>query len=287
MAFIFQSCFMLLGSHLSVSGGYINAAIEANRLGMDAIQIFTKNQRYWKEKMVTEQEGKEFREACAKYGVKQVFSHSIYLISLGSDNPEIAEKSMLSLAMELERCRVLGLTHTVLHPGVAGTLTIPQAIVRIGNRIKKVLQSTKGNPVKILLENTAGQGTSIGGKLEYIEALMDHIKSNRVGLCIDTCHAFAAGYDIRTVKGIKKFMNEVDDRIGLNKLLCIHLNDSKGGLGSKLDRHAHIGEGLLGLDVFEYIMKNFQHIPKVFETSKENDADKKNMKILRELELKK
>jgi deoxyribonuclease-4 len=149
-----------------------------------------------------------------------------------------------------------------------------------------VLQATKGNLVKILIENTAGQGTSVGGKLENIASLMKHIRSKRVGLCIDTCHAFAAGYDIRTVKGIKKFLKETDERIGLEKLLCFHLNDSKGGLGSKLDRHAHIGEGLLGLDVFEYIMKNFQHIPKVFETSKENDADKKNMKVLRQLALK-
>jgi deoxyribonuclease IV len=277
---------MLLGSHLSIAGGYVNALIEAQRLGMDTIQIFTKNQRTWQEKIVTVEEGNNFKKASVKYGVKQVFSHTIYLISLGTDNEDIAQKSMLSLAMELERCKVLGLTHTVLHPGAAGKLPIPEAIIRIGDRIKKVLEVTKGNPVKILLENTAGQGSSVGGKLEYIAALMNHINSKRVGLCIDTCHAFAAGYDIRSVKGIKNFMKETDKLIGLDRLLCIHLNDSKGTLGSKLDRHAHIGEGLLGLDVFEYIMKNFQHIPKVFETSKENDADKKNMKLLQRLALK-
>jgi deoxyribonuclease-4 len=205
------------------------------------------------------------------------------LISLGSENDEIAEKSMLALAMELERCKSLGLTHTVLHPGTAGTLSKAEAIIRIGDRIKKVLQVLKGNPVKILLENTAGQGSSIGGKLEYISDLIEHINSKQIGLCIDTCHAFAAGYDIRDLKGIDKFIKEINNRIGLEKLLCFHLNDSKGGLGSKLDRHAHIGDGLLGLIPFKYILQNFPHIPKVLELPKENDADKKNLRILRDL----
>ncbi|MCE3278523.1 MAG: nfo [Bacteroidetes bacterium] len=274
---------MLLGSHVSISGGYVNAAIEAARLGIDTIQIFTKNQQSWKEKTVTEHEGKEFKAACIKHGVKQAFSHAIYLISLGSENDDIAEKSMLALAMELERCKTLGLTHTVLHPGAAGTLSKVEAIIRIGDRIKNVLQVLKGNPVKILLENTAGQGSSIGGKLEYISDLIDHIKSKQIGLCIDTCHAFAAGYDIRDPKGIEKFFKETDNRIGLEKLLCFHLNDSKGELGSKLDRHAHIGEGFIGLTPFKYIMQNFPHIPKVLELPKENDADKKNLQILRDL----
>jgi len=278
---------MLLGAHVSISGGYANAAIEARRLGIDAIQIFTKNQQAWREKTLDEAEGAAFRKACAQCGVKQAFSHTIYLISLGTENEEIAEKSMLALAMELERCRVLGLTHTVLHPGAAGSRPMPDAIRRIGGRIKKVLEVTKGNPVKILLENTAGQGSSVGGKLENIAALVDSINSKRIGICIDTCHAFAAGYDIRDKKGIDKFFKEIDQRIGLEKLLCFHLNDSKGGLGSRLDRHTHIGEGLLGLAPFEYIMQNFQHVPKVLETSKENDADKKNISLLRELAVKK
>jgi deoxyribonuclease-4 len=279
--------FMLLGSHVSISGGYQNAAIEAKRMGMDAIQIFTKNQRFWKEKTVSEEEGKAFQKACAQNGVKQAFSHSIYLISLGSENEDIAEKSMLALAMELERCRVLGLTHTVLHPGAAGNLPTSKAIIRIGDRIKKVLKATKGNPVKVLIENTAGQGSSIGGKLENIAELVTYLKSPRIGICIDTCHAFAAGYDIRTLKGTKAFFNEIDKKIGLEKLLCFHLNDSKGGLGSRIDRHANIGEGLIGLIPFEYIMKNFRHVPKVLELSPDNGADKKNLSLLRKLSLKK
>jgi deoxyribonuclease IV len=274
---------MLLGAHVSISGGYINAAIEAHRLGINTIQIFTKNQQQWKEKIVSPEEGKAFRDACNKYGVKQAFSHAIYLISLGSDNEEIAEKSMLSLAMELERCRVLGLSHTVLHPGAAGFSGKAEAIIKIGDKIKKVLSAVQNNPVKILIENTAGQGTSIGGKIEYIADLITHIKSNKVGVCVDTCHAFAAGYDIRTLQGTKQFFKELDKKIGLDKILCFHLNDSKGALGSKIDRHTHIGQGLIGTLPFEFIMKNFPGLPKVLETSKENNADKKNLALLREL----
>jgi deoxyribonuclease-4 len=274
---------MLIGTHVSIAGGYLNAVAEAKRLGIDTMQIFTKNQRYWLERTVTEEEGKNFREACAENGIRPVFSHSIYLISMGTENEEIAEKSIHSLISELERCRLLGLSHTVLHPGAAGTLPVHEAIKRIAGRIRKVLDATKGNPVKILLENTAGQGTSVGGKIENIAALVKQIRSPRIGVCIDTCHAFAAGYDIRSTKGIQLFLRETEKQIGAGKLLCFHLNDSKGGLGSKLDRHAHIGEGLLGLAPFEYIMRNFPHIPKVTETSKENDADKKNMALLRKL----
>jgi deoxyribonuclease IV len=274
---------MLLGAHVSISGGYINALIEAKRLGADAIQIFTKNQRFWREREVSDQEGEIFKKATKEYGVVQVFSHAIYLISLGSENEEIVEKSVLSLAMELQRCQTLGLTHTVLHPGSAGKFPIGEGIVRIGNKLKAVLEVTKGNPVKILLENTAGAGSSVGGKIEHIADLVDYIKSPRIGLCIDTCHAFASGYDIRSKKGTEGFTNLIDKRIGLEKLLCFHLNDSKGGLASKIDRHAHIGEGLIGLDAFEFIMKNFAHVPKVIETPKEEDADVRNLGLLRSL----
>jgi deoxyribonuclease IV len=274
---------MLLGAHVSIAGGYLNALTEAKRLNIDTIQIFTKNQRFWREREVGEEEGSAFKRAMLPNGVKQAFSHAIYLISLGSENEEIVEKSVLSLTMELQRCKALGLSHTVLHPGAAGNTTIDSAIMRIGDNIKKALLQTKGNPVKILIENTAGQGTSVGGRIEYIGDLIDHLRSSRVGVCLDTCHAFAAGYDIRASKAMETFINLFDKRIGLKKLLCFHLNDSKGALGSKLDRHAHIGEGLLGFEPFKFVMRNFKHIPKVLETSKENDADIRNLNILRQL----
>ena len=278
---------MLIGRHVSISGGYMNALTEAKRLGIDTFQIFTKNQRFWQEKFVSEEEGLTFHNAFKAHGIKQAFSHTIYLISLGSENEETVERSLLSLVAELERCRVLGLTHTVLHPGSTGKLPIQQAIRLIGDRLKMVLKVTKGSPVKILLENTAGQGSSVGSKIEWIADLINYIKSPRIGLCIDTCHAFAAGYDIRTKKGIQNFLSLVDKQVGFDKLLCFHLNDSKGGLGSKIDRHEHIGMGLLGLEPFEYILKNFKQVPKVLETSTENNSDIKDLNLLRMLEKKK
>lgn len=276
---------MLLGTHVSIAGGYMNALREAKRLGIDAMQIFTKNQRFWQERLVNEEEGLQFREGMKAFGVKQAFSHAIYLISLGSESEEIIHKSKLSLVAELERCRVLGLTHTVLHPGSAGKSTNGLAIIKIGEHLKEVLQATANNPVKILLENTAGQGTSIGGKIEHLAALMNYINSPRIGLCIDTCHAFAAGYDIRTNEGLYDFFSLIEKEIGISRLLCFHLNDSRGTLGSKLDRHAHIGEGLLGLETFKFILQYFRDVPKVLETSKENDADMKNLAALRSLPL--
>jgi len=277
---------MLTGTHISIAGGYLNAVAEARRLGIDTMQIFTKNQRMWKEKLIEEAEGKAFIRACEQNGIKQVFSHTIYLISMASTDDSIAEKSLLSLAAELERCRTLGLTHTVLHPGFAGKLPMQEAIQLVSDRIKMVLKATIGNPVKILIENTAGQGSSIGGKIEHIGRLISSIHSERVGLCIDTCHAFAAGYDIRNAAALKMFFKKIHNETGSGKLLCFHLNDSKGALGSRLDRHAHIGEGLLGPEPFRYIIKQFPSIPKVLETSKENGADERNLALLRQFEKK-
>jgi deoxyribonuclease IV len=274
---------MLLGAHVSISGGYLNALTEAKRLGIDAIQIFTKNQRFWQEKIISEEDSAAFRSSMKKFGVEQAFSHAIYLISLGSENDEIVQKSVVALAAELERCKALGLTHTVMHPGSSGTASTEKGIMKIGDNIKLALNATKGSSAKILLENTAGGGTSVGGKIEYLADLVDHIGSKRIGICIDTCHAFAAGYDIRTKKGTENLIQLIDKKIGLEKLLCFHLNDSKGTLGSKLDRHANIGEGLIGIDPFEFIMQNFKNVPKVIETPKENEADEINLALLRKL----
>jgi deoxyribonuclease IV len=274
---------MLLGAHVSISGGYMNALTEAKRLGIDAIQIFTKNQRFWQEKIISEEDSAAFRSAMKKFGVEQAFSHAIYLISLGSENDEIVQKSVVALAAELERCKALGLTHTVMHPGSSGPASTEKGIMKIGDNIKLALNATKGNSAKILLENTAGGGTSVGGKIEYLADLVDHIGSKRIGICIDTCHAFAAGYDIRTKKGTENLIQLIDKKIGLEKLLCFHLNDSKGTLGSKLDRHANIGEGLIGTDAFEFVIQNFKNVPKVIETPKENDADEINLALLRKL----
>jgi deoxyribonuclease-4 len=274
---------MLIGTHVSISGGYLNAIEEAKRLGIDTMQIFTKNQRFWREKEVKEEEGKLFREGMKKAGIKQAFSHAIYLISLGSEKEEVIEKSLLSLASELIRCEALGLSHTVVHPGNAGSRTKKEAIKIIGERVKMVLDSTVSLKAKILLENTAGQGSSIGGDLKDLCALVNYIESPRVGICFDTCHAYAAGYDIRTEKGIVETLKLIHEESGKLKLQCFHMNDSKGSLGSHVDRHAHVGKGELGLEAFRHIINAYPKIPKVLETSKEDDADVKNLTILRSL----
>lgn len=274
---------MLIGTHVSISGGYLNAVEEAKRLGIDTMQIFTKNQRFWKEKQVSEEEGELFRKGMKNSGIKQAFSHAIYLISLGSEKEDVIEKSLLSLASELIRCDRLGLTHTVVHPGNAGTRNIKDALKIIGERVKMVLETTNSLKSKILLENTAGQGTSVGGDLTHLCKLVNYINSSRVGICFDTCHAYAAGYDIRTEKGIKETLKIITEASGESKLLCFHLNDSKGGLGSHIDRHNHPGNGELGLEPFRYIVNAYPKIPKVLETSKEDDADVKNLSVLRNL----
>lgn len=274
---------MLIGTHVSISGGYLNAVEEAKRLGIDTMQIFTKNQRFWKEKQVSEEEGELFRKAMKNSGIKQAFSHAIYLISLGSEKEDVIEKSLLSLASELIRCDRLGLTHTVVHPGNAGTRNIKDAIKIIGERVKMVLETTNSLKSKILLENTAGQGSSVGGDLTHLCELINYINSSRVGICFDTCHAYAAGYDIRSEKGIKETLKIITEASGESKLLCFHLNDSKGGLGSHTDRHNHPGKGELGLEPFSYIVNAYPKIPKVLETSKEDDADVKNLSVLRNL----
>jgi len=275
---------MLLGVHCSVSGGLEHAFEEARTLGIDTFQIFTRNQRQWKAKPISEEEKKAFAAAWAdNQQVKVIFSHASYLINLASADHELRSKSIAGFTEEVIRCHELGLAYTVLHPGAAGESSEEEAMERIADSLKKVVQETHGSQVKILLENTAGQGSHVGYKFEHIRNIMDLTGSDRIGTCFDTCHAFAAGYNIATEEGFHKTWQDFDHIIGLNKLHAIHLNDSKGDLASRLDRHEHIGKGKIGTLAFKLMMKKFQHIPKVIETDEENNMDEVNIKLLREL----
>lgn len=275
---------MLLGVHCSVSGGLEHAFEEARTLGIDTFQIFTRNQRQWKAKPISEEEKKAFAVAWAdNQQVKVIFSHASYLINLASADHELRSKSIAGFTEEVIRCHELGLAYTVLHPGAAGESSEEEAMERIADSLKKVVQETHGSQVKILLENTAGQGSHVGYKFEHIRNIMDLTGSDRIGTCFDTCHAFAAGYNIATEEGFHKTWQDFDHIIGLNKLHAIHLNDSKGDLASRLDRHEHIGKGKIGTLAFKLMMKKFQHIPKVIETDEENNMDEVNIKLLREL----
>jgi deoxyribonuclease-4 len=275
---------MLLGVHCSVSGGLEHSFDEARTLGIDTFQVFTRNQRQWKAKPISEEEKKTFAAAWANNPqVKVIFSHASYLINLASADHELRSKSIAAFTEEVIRCHELGLAYTVLHPGAAGESTEGDAMERIADSLKKVVHETHTSKVKILLENTAGQGSHVGYKFEHIRNIMDLTGSDRIGTCFDTCHAFAAGYNIATEEGFHKTWHDFDHIIGLNKLHAIHLNDSKGDLSSRLDRHEHIGQGKIGRLAFKLMMKKFPHIPKVIETDAENNMDEVNIKLLREL----
>jgi deoxyribonuclease IV len=215
--------------------------------------------------------------------VKVIFSHASYLINLASADEGLRFKSITGFTEEVIRCHELGLAYTVLHPGAAGESTEEDAMNRIADSLKKIVQETTHSKVKILLENTAGQGSHVGYKFEHIRNIMDLTGSDRIGTCFDTCHAFAAGYNIATEEGFHKTWEDFDHIIGLSKLHAIHLNDSKGDLASRLDRHEHIGQGKIGALAFKLMMKKFPHIPKVIETDEENNMDEVNIKLLREL----
>jgi len=272
---------MNLGVHCSVSGGLEKSFDEAKILGTDVMQIFTRNQRQWSAKPVSPEEQKLFKDAFKSSDIKIIFSHCSYLINLAAENEEIRLKSVAALQQEVERCTLLGLSFCVLHPGAAGSQDFETAIAKIADGLKTVLKNTAESKVMILLENTAGQGTSVGGSLENLKQISDLTNSKRIGYCFDTCHAFAAGYDIRTEDGAKETFEKFDEILGIENLKALHLNDSKGDLGTHLDRHENIGKGKLGLEPFKYIMNNFPKVPKVIETPKEDDWDKVNIEVLR------
>ncbi len=274
---------MLLGVHCSVSGGLYNAFEEANRLGIDTFQIFTQNQRQWINKKIDAQLLEKFQTAWDKKKIKIIFSHCSYLLNLASLNEDIHQKSIDTLIGEVNRCHDLGLSFCVLHPGSYKDQTPETAIRKITDSLIHVLEQTNHATVKILLENTAGQGSAIGFRFEHLKDIMDGVQSKRMGVCFDTCHAFSAGYDLRNELSFKKTFGEFDKIVGLKNLYAIHLNDTKTDLGSRVDRHDNIGAGKLGVDCFRLMLKEFAHIPKVLETPKEDNWDEKNLTTLREL----
>lgn len=272
---------MLLGVHCSTSGGIINSFDEARELGIDTFQIFTKNQRQWREKEINEEEGQEIKDRQKEEEVKIVFSHSSYLINSAARESSLHTKSVNALSAELQRCHQAGLAFTVLHPGAAKEQAPEKAMEQVAKSLIKALENTNHSSVKIALENTAGQGTTLGRTFEELKYIANLVDSDRIVFCFDTCHAFSSGYDIRSESGIKEVLDLWDEIIGLDHLACFHLNDSKGELGSHIDRHEHIGLGEIGDAPFQYIMQQFPNIPKVIETPKKDDWDEKNLRRLR------
>lgn len=278
----------LIGAHMSIAGGLQNAPLAGERFGCTAIQIFSKNNHQLSAKPLTVQEIESFRSAVAKTKVAVPLAHCAYLINLASPKSDNYKRSLASMKSEVERASQLSVPYVVLHPGSHTDSGVAEGIVRIADAINRIHEGQKTKEPMILLECMAGQGSCIGSTLEELLQIMEKVKDqNRIGICIDTCHLFAAGYDIRTGESFAKILDRFDELIGLDRIKAFHLNDSKKGLGSHVDRHEHIGQGEIGLEAFRFLLKEdrFAQIPMVLETPKNDDGswDMMNMETLRSL----
>jgi len=277
-----------LGAHMSISGGIHLAPARGRAAGCSVMQVFTQNANQWRGKMPTDSDVALFREQREASGLLDVVSHDIYLINLAAAPGEVRDKSMAAFREELERCDRLGIDKVVMHPGSHvgdGEATGLSRIIEAFDRIFTALPDFRG---KVLLENTAGQGTNLGFRFAQLQTIIQGSSfPERFGVCLDTCHAVAAGYDLLTAEGYAATFAEFDRLIGTDRLACFHLNDSKKGLGSHVDRHEHIGQGELGLEPFRMLLNDsrFKTVPKILETPKGDDdeMDKVNLGILRGL----
>ncbi|RMF32014.1 MAG: deoxyribonuclease IV [Chloroflexi bacterium] len=279
---------MRLGAHMSIAGGVYRAFALGRKAGCDAIQIFLKSSRQWKGKPYTAKEIERFHEEAARGDIYPVVAHAAYLINLGTPQEELWLKSREALLDEVRRSEVLGVPYLVLHPGSHTGSGEEAGLARVAEALGWVHEQTPGYKTQILLETTAGQGTNLGYRFEHLAWLLENTpQGERLGVCYDTCHVFAAGYEIRTPEGYQETMDAFDAIIGLERLKVVHLNDSKGDLGSRKDRHAHIGQGKLGLEAFRLLLNDerLAGLPGLLETPKSADLheDIENLRVLRSL----
>ncbi len=278
----------LLGAHMSIAGGVGNALLDGKKVDCDAIQIFTKSSRQWASKPYSKEEIEQFVINRKETGITKVVAHDSYLLNLGSPDPALRVRSVMSFFVELVRCEILGVTNLIAHPGAhvgAGEL---EGIKTIARSLDEVHKACPKYEAKITLEITAGQGSNLGYRFEQIGNIMDATReSDRLRVCFDTEHAFAAGYDLRTPAGYERTFSEFDDAIGLDRLAAFHLNDSKKEFHSRVDRHEHIGKGFIGVAAFGLLMndKRFWGLPMCLETPKGPDLkeDRENLTLLRSL----
>ena len=279
---------ILLGAHMSIAGGAHTAIERGNRIGCTTIQMFVKNNNQWRGKPLAETDIATYKDLLLKSSIGPVVVHDTYLINLCAKDKSILRKSRAALKDELNRCELLGVAYLNFHPGAHVGLGETEGIKLIAESLDIVHEQTKGYRVKSVIETTAGQGTAIGYRFEQIRSIIDAVeKKERMAVCVDTCHVFAAGYDITIEAGYEKTFDEFDAIIGLANLVAFHVNDSKRPLGSRVDRHEHIGKGNIGLAGFRLLMNDerFRSIPKILETEKGPDMkeDIANMKVLRRL----
>jgi deoxyribonuclease-4 len=277
-----------LGAHVSSAGGVQNAPGRAALLNAVVLQLFTKMASRWAEPAVTEETAEEFKQNCIEHGIRFTAAHDSYLINLATADDTLFERSYQSFVGELQRCALLGLTAVVTHPGNATDGNIERGVRRNAHAVQRALDAVRSDAV-VCFETTAGAGNALGARFEQLAELIHLIDAShreRVAVCLDTCHLWAAGHDLRNQ--YEQVFKHLDETVGLHRVRLIHLNDSIGGLASRRDRHAHIGSGLLGLEPFAQLLNDprFTHIPKVIETPKDDDviaADRRNLATLRGL----
>lgn len=280
-----------LGCHMSIAGGYYKAVEAARRADCDVVQLFTKNNNQWRAKPISQEDVSLFAGALKEQRIAQPLSHASYLINLASHNPVLWEKSVDGMVVELQRASQLGIAYVVVHPGAHTGHSEQEGIDAVIRAIDEVHRRADGIAAQILLEATAGQGTCLGCRFEQLAAMITGVQQpDRVNVCIDTCHLFAAGYPLAERSDYLRTIRELDKVIGLDRVKAFHLNDSKKDLGSRVDRHEHIGRGKLGLTAFENLLndRRFRRVPMYLETPKGlnddgEDWDTINMRTLRDL----
>ncbi len=279
---------LLIGAHESIAGGIYKAFERAESIGCRTLQVFTKSSNQWYSKPLTDEDIANYKTAASKSNIKHVVAHDSYLINLCAVDSSILKKSREAFLDELNRCESLGIKYLNFHPGAHMKAGEREGIKKIIESLNWAHEKTKGFQVLSVLETTAGQGSSLGYRFEQLKEIIDGVdEPKRMAVCIDTCHIFAAGYDISTEEGYEKTFREFDEIIGFKKLAAFHVNDSKKGLGSKVDRHEHIGKGMIGKPGFRFLMQDvrFTDVPKILETPKGENLkeDKMNLAVLRKL----
>jgi deoxyribonuclease-4 len=280
----------ILGAHQSIAGGYHKAAERGHAVGCDCVQLFTKNNNQWRAKDISDDQARLFQAALKKLKIKHPLSHASYLINLASPDAELWAKSIDAFIVELLRAEQLRIPYVVVHPGAYTTSSLEAGLKRVAMALDEVHAQTRGIAAKCLLETTSGQGSCLGCRFEHLAEIIERSRDpDRLGVCVDTCHIFSAGYAVSTEKEYKATMKSLGNIVGLKLVKAIHVNDSKAKFGSGVDRHAHIGRGEMGLEPFRLLLndRRFARVPMYIETNKgeENgrDLDAINLEILRGL----
>lgn len=276
-----------LGAHCSAAGGCDKAVYLAKRSTCDCVQVFTKNNARWDAKPLLPEEIERFKAALKETGVTHPIAHASYLINMAAKDDLLRKKSIEAMKIELERATQLGLIGVVVHPGACGEQTQEQGIAHMAAAIDEIHRAMPKSQAKLILETTAGQGTCLGHRFEHLQAMIEQAKTgDRVAICVDTCHLFAAGYPLAERRDFLATFRQFDELIGLDRIVAFHLNDSKKPLGSRVDRHEHIGKGLIGVEAFGHVVrdKRFRDVPMYLEVPKVGDgveSDAENLALLR------